>query len=374
LAKLLTKPDTISGRKTLKDQTPYNDITRTTLSVLAIGILIVAAFWIARPFLLPMLWASMIVSATWPILLRLEQLLRGRRSLAVVAMTILLTLLVLAPLVTAVAIILANTDRILQWIEALSRLTLLPPPDWVDSLPLIGPQLSDLWLEITSAGKVSLSGKVGPYIKEIAVWLFNQTGNPGKLLFDFALTVIISGVLYSTGEVVAHAVLRFARRLAGERGETVVVLAAKSVRGLALGVVVTAVAQSAAAGIGLAIAGVPAVLLLTALMFMLCLAQLGPSPVLVPAVIWLFWSDAVGWSIFLGIWTLLVTPVDNILRPMLIRKSVDLSIFIVLPGVIGGLMTLGIIGVFVGPVVLAVAYNLLEAWVQEGEHRTHDFE
>jgi len=358
----------------LKDQTPYNDITRTTLSVLAIGILIVAAFWIARPFLLPMLWASMIVSATWPILLRLEQLLRGRRSLAVVAMTILLTLLVLAPLVTAVAIILANTDRILQWIEALSRLTLLPPPDWVDSLPLIGPQLSDLWLEITSAGKVSLSGKVGPYIKEIAVWLFNQTGNPGKLLFDFALTVIISGVLYSTGEVVAHAVLRFARRLAGERGETVVVLAAKSVRGLALGVVVTAVAQSAAAGIGLAIAGVPAVLLLTALMFMLCLAQLGPSPVLVPAVIWLFWSDAVGWSIFLGIWTLLVTPVDNILRPMLIRKSVDLSIFIVLPGVIGGLMTLGIIGVFVGPVVLAVAYNLLEAWVQEGEHRTHDFE
>ena len=152
------------------------------------------------------------------------------------------------------------------------------------------------------------------------------------------------------------------------------VLAAKSVRGLALGVVVTAVAQSAAAGIGLAIAGVPAVLLLTALMFMLCLAQLGPSPVLVPAVIWLFWNDAVGWSIFLGIWTLLVTPVDNILRPMLIRKSVDLSIFIVLPGVIGGLMTLGIIGVFVGPVVLAVAYNLLEAWVQEGEHRTNDFE
>ena len=91
-------------------------------------------------------------------------------------------------------------------------------------------------------------------------------------------------------------------------------------------------------------------------------------------MIWLFWNDAVGWSIFLGIWTLLVTPVDNILRPMLIRKSVDLSIFIVLPGVIGGLMTLGIIGVFVGPVVLAVAYNLLEAWVQEGEHRTNDFE
>ena len=351
-----------------------NDITLTTLSVLSIGMLIVAAFWIVRPFLLPLLWASMIVSATWPILLRLEAWLRGKRSLAVVTMTLLLTLLVLAPLVTAVGIILANTDRIIQWIEALSRLAVLPPPEWLESIPLVGPQAAEIWHEINTAGTVGLAGKVAPYIKEILLWLFNQAGNPGKLLLDFLLTVIIAGVLYSTGEIAAQGVLRFARRLAGERGETVVILAAKSVRGLALGVVVTAVAQSAAAGIGLAIAGVPAVLLLTALMFILCLAQLGPSPVLVPAAIWLFWSDATGWAIFLAIWTVLVTPIDNVLRPMLIRKSVDLSIFVVLPGVIGGLMTLGIIGVFVGPVVLAVAYSLLEAWVAEGEHRPNDFE
>ena len=198
-------------------------------------------------------------------------------------------------------------------------------------------------------------------------WIFRQSGNPGKVVFDFLLTIVISGVLYSTGETLAQEVLRFARRLAGERGENVVVLAAKSVRGLALGVVVTAVAQSTVAGIGLAIAGVPVVFLLTAVMFVLCLAQLGPSPVLIPAAIWLFWSDATGWAVFLSVWTILVTPIDNILRPMLIRKSVDLSLFVVLPGVIGGLITLGIIGVFIGPVVLAVAVSLLEAWIQEGE-------
>lgn len=205
----------------MKHITPYNDITRTTLSVLSIGMLIIAAFWIVRPFLLPLLWASMIVSATWPILLRLEKMLRGKRSLAVVAMTVLLTLLVLAPLVTAVGIILANTDRIMQWIEALSRLAVLPPPEWLESIPLIGPQVTEFWQEINLAGTLGLAGKVTPYIKEILLWLFNQAGNPGKLLLDFLLTVIIAGVLYSIGELAAQGVLRFAHRLAGERGETV---------------------------------------------------------------------------------------------------------------------------------------------------------
>ena len=113
----------------MKDHVPYNDITRTTLSVLSIGMLIVAAFWIAQPFLLALLWASMIVSATWPILLRVERLLWNKRNLAAVAMTILLALLVVGPLILAVSIIVANTERIVSWLESLSRLTLLPPPD-----------------------------------------------------------------------------------------------------------------------------------------------------------------------------------------------------------------------------------------------------
>lgn len=351
----------------MKENIPYNDITRSTLIVLSIGLLIMGAFWIARPFLLPLLWASMIVVATWPILLRLEKRLWGRRSLAVAAMTALLVLLVLAPLILTVGILVANTDKILQWIGSLGNLTALLQSDWMESVPVIGTKLAELWRSYTMDGTVGLPGKIAPYAKEIAVWLVSQIGNPAIILFDVLLTVIISGVLYTTGETAARAVLRFAYRLAGERGERIVVLAGKSIRGLALGVVVTAAAQSTAGGIGLAISGIPAVLLLTPLMFMLCLAQLGPSPVLVPAVIWLFWRDATGWAIFLGIWTILVTPIDNILRPMLMRKSVDLSVFVVLPGVIGGLMTLGIIGVFVGPVVLAVTFNLLEAWIKEGE-------
>jgi predicted PurR-regulated permease PerM len=114
---------------------------------------------------------------------------------------------------------------------------------------------------------------------------------------------------------------------------------------------------------------VPAPALLAAVMFVLCLAQLGPSPVLVPAVIWLFWSGSTGWGVVLCVWTLLVTPIDNFLRPVLIRKSVDIPTFLVLPGVIGGLLSLGIIGVFIGPVILAVTYSLLVDWIKEGEKR-----
>ena len=352
---------------TVKANATPNDITRTTLSVLSIGALIIAAFWILKPFLLAILWASMIVTATWPILLRVEKLLWGKRTLAALAMTLLLSLLVVAPLTMILGAMVANADRIVSWVESLSSITLMAPPHWVETLPAIGPKLAGAWRDVATSGVEGLSELLSSHAKEIASWFFTQTGNPGNIIFDFLLTLIASGILYSTGERAARSVLRFARRLAGDRGEMVVVLAGKSIRGLALGVVVTAVVQSIAGGIGLAVAGVPAVVLLSAVMFMFCLAQLGPSLVLVPAVIWLFWSGVTGWAIFLTVWTILITPIDNILRPMLIRKSVDLSLFVVFPGVIGGLMTLGIIGVFIGPVVLAVTCNLLVAWIKEGE-------
>ena len=353
----------------MKNSLPYQDITRTILAVLGVGALIFAAYWILKPFLLSLLWASLIVVSTWQFLLRVEMLLWGKRNLAAVVMALLLAFLFIVPLITALSLMVAYAGKIVDWIEALN-IVLPPPPQWLDALPFVGAKLSGMWREVTSAGTSGLSARVAPHADEIATWLFRQAGNPGKTIFDFFLTVIISAVLYATGDTAAHGVLRFARRLAGKRGEEVTILAAKSVRGVALGVVVTALAQSIAGGIGLAVSGVPAAALLGAVMFVLCLAQLGPSPVLVPAVIWLFWSDSTGWGIFLGVWAVPVTLIDNYLRPMLIRKTVDIPLLLVFPGVIGGLMTLGIIGVFVGPVVLVVTYSLLATWIKDGEKQS----
>ena len=141
----------------------------------------------------------------------------------------------------------------------------------------------------------------------------------------------------------------------------------RSIRGVALGVGVTAVVQSVLGGITLAIVDIPFAGLLTALMFMLCIAQVGPAPVLVPAVIWVFWDGQIGWGIFMLVCTLVITTMDNVIRPMLIRLGADLPLLLIFAGVIGGLFAFGLVGIFVGPVVLAVAYMLLEAWIDEGQ-------
>ena len=168
-----------------------------------------------------------------------------------------------------------------------------------------------------------------------------------------------------TGETAARGVLRFGRRLAGARGDHVVRLAGQAIRGVALGVVVTAVVQSVLGGIGLAIAGVPFAAVLTAVMFMLALAQIGPAPVLLGALVWLWWQDSTGWFIAMLIWSIAVGSLDNVLRPILIKRGADLPLLLIFAGVIGGLFGFGLLGLFVGPVLLAVAYTLLDAWVAE---------
>ena len=186
------------------------------------------------------------------------------------------------------------------------------------------------------------------------------------------LMVIIAVVMYAGGESAARALLMFGQRLAGERGEAAVRLAGRAIRGVALGVVVTALVQSVLGGIGLAVSGVPLAALLTAAMFLLCIAQVGPLLVLAPAVVWLYWSGDSLWGTVLLVVSVVVVTLDNVLRPILIKKGADLPLLLVFAGVIGGLIAFGLIGIFVGPVVLAVTYTLLESWVREGSDRPAD--
>ena len=145
------------------------------------------------------------------------------------------------------------------------------------------------------------------------------------------------------------------------------ILASKAIRGVAMGVVITAVIQAILGGLGLAIAGVPYAAVLTAGMFMLAVAQIGVGPVLICAVVWLFWKDQTGWAVGLLVWTILVTASDNFIRPMLIKRGVDLPMLLILVGVIGGLIAFGLVGSFIGPMVLAVTYTLVSAWVKEAD-------
>lgn len=347
---------------------PAGDLARTMFAVLVIGALLGASIWILRPFIGPAIWSTMVVVASWPLLLRSERLLWGRRWLAVLVMTLGLLLLFLVPLALAIVTIVDNADRLSGWARIASdyRVPEAPPP-WLTGWPLVGGAIERAWIQGTALGLRDMLPKLMPYAGNLTRWFVAEVGSVGLLLLQFLFTVIIAAVMYATGEEAATLVRRLARRVGGERGEGAVDLAGGAIRGVALGVGVTALVQALLGGIGLAVAGVPVAGLLTAVMFMLCIAQLGPLLVLVPAVIWVFWNGDTGWGIALGIWSALAATVDNVIRPLLIRLGADLPLLLIFAGVIGGLFAVGLVGIFVGPVVLAVAYKLLDAWVGDGD-------
>ena len=292
-----------------------NDLARTTFAVLFIGGLIFASFWITRPFLAPLIWATMIVVATWPMMRRVQTRLWGRRAMAVLVMTMGLLLVFVVPLTLAIATIVDHADEIVAWGKELAGFQLPSPPDWIRGLPLIGERAVAVWETVAAQGAKELASQAEPYVGQATRWFLSEVGSFGLVFAQFLLTVVLSALLYADGEAWALWMLRFSTRLAPVRGETAVRLAGQAIRGVALGVVVTALAQSILGGIGLAMAGIPFAAVLTAVMFMLCIAQLGPVLVLVPAVAWLYWIDSTGWATFLLVWTLFVGTIDNVLRP-----------------------------------------------------------
>jgi predicted PurR-regulated permease PerM len=343
-----------------------NDLTRTVLAVLSIGILISASFWILRPFLPALIWATMIVVASWPLMLRIEARLWGSRTLAVTVMTLALLIVLIVPLALAIVTIVDNAEVMVGWIRALKTITVPPPPDWVGALPIVGEKIADAWQKLAAAGVAELSQKATPYAGQAIRWFAAQAGSVGVIFVEFLLMVVIAAIMFASGEQAADGVRRFGRRLAGSRGEDVVNLASQAIRGVALGVIVTALVQAILGGIGLAVAGVPFATVLIAVMLLLAIAQIGVVPVLVPAVLWLYWNDETGWAMMLLIWTIFVATLDNFLRPYLIKRgAADLPLLLILIGVIGGLIAFGFAGIFIGPVVLAVSFMLLEAWVRD---------
>ncbi len=341
------------------------DLVHSFFGLVLLCLLVGSTFWILRPFLAAGVWATTLVVATWPLLLRLQRGLWGKRALAVTVLTLALLAIVVVPLVAAVTSIASNLDSIVAWTKALPQAQVPPPPAWVGKIPVVGPKASAAWEQGTAAGTQELLLKASPYLGDVTKWFVAQVGSIGGLLAEFLLTVVLAAVMYSSGESAAAGILAFARRLAGERGEGAIRLAAGAVRGVALGVIVTAVGQAALGGIGLAVAGVPFPGVLTAVMLILCVMQVGPGLVLLGGVAYLYSTGSAGWGTFLLVWSLFVGTADNFVRPVLIKKGADLPILLIFAGVLGGLMGFGLIGIFIGPVLLAVSYTLLESWVVE---------
>jgi predicted PurR-regulated permease PerM len=286
---------------------------------------------------------------------------KGRRTLAALAMTICTTLVLLVPFVVVGSTLADNAKELTaatrKWLEAGAP----PPPAWVARIPLVGGSVSSYWSSIAGDSRQLLSD-LQPFADSLFSGLLALMLVMTRGLLELALSILISFFLYRDGGIVAVRLRAATERLAGERGPLLLALAGNTVRGVVYGILGTALAQGLIAGIGFFIAGVPGAGMLTLLTFFLSIVPVGPPLVWIPATIWLFHEGRVGWGIFMLIWGLGVSSVDNIIKPWLISKGSDMPFILILLGVLGGAMAFGFIGVFLGPTLLAVGYRLIKEW------------
>jgi predicted PurR-regulated permease PerM len=345
---------------------PASDITRVVLMVLVIAMLLAGSFLTLLPFLGGLIWAATVVIATWPLLLRVRAKTGKRQWLATAFMTGVILLVLIVPFAMAVSTVLDVLRSGPEFIGEYFKNGLGPAPDWLGKVPAVGDKLVAKWTELAAGGREGLIEAARPHVATAAQWAVAVTGGIGMTIVHILLIVLLVAILYSQGEIAARGALAFGFRLGGERGREVMKLAAAAVRSVALGVVVTALVQSVLTGLALWLCGIPKPAVFAALVFLLGIAQLGPLPIMIPAIAWLYWTNEPVWATVLLVLAIPIGMLDNILRPILIRRGVQLPMLLIIAGVIGGLIGFGVLGLFVGPVILAATYTLAKSWVAEG--------
>jgi predicted PurR-regulated permease PerM len=246
------------------------------------------------------------------------------------------------------------------------------PPIWVAELPIIGPQLAERWVELERLG-AGWTAELQPYLDTGLDWLLSLGVRLGEAILQVSLGVLAAFFFFRDGAEGARRLGAVVERLAGNRAQRLLAVAASTVRSVIYGVMGTALAQASLQGLGLWLAGVPAAFFLGFLTFFLSFVPLGPPLVWLPAAVWLLHNGAVGWGLFLVGWGFfVVSGVDNVLRPYLISRGSNLPLILMLFGVLGGLMAFGFLGVFLGPTLLAIGYVLFQEWSDEPRSAKND--
>jgi len=336
------------------------------LTVLALALVGVGCLLVLRPFLSAMLWAAILASTSWPGLLWLDRILGGRRTLAASVMTLLVTLVVLGPVVAATMGLADDVAELSRAATTLLDQGLPDPPPWVADLPLVGHSVHDYWKQLAHDGErlVQELSKAAEPARTAALAAGKALGEG---VIDLGLSVFLAFFFYLHGETLAGRLRVALERLAGARARYLMGVARGTVSGVIFGILGTALAQGILAAIGFAIAGVPGAVLLGGATFFLSLVPVGPPLVWGGAAVWLFQQDQTGWAIFVAAWGfLLVSTVDNLIKPFIISRGARLPFAIVFLGVLGGVLAFGVIGAFLGPTLLALGYRLVGEWTADG--------
>ena len=336
------------------------------IRVVCLGLLGYWSLILLQPFLTIIVWSIIISVALYPIFDWLSAKLYGHRALAAVAITVFTFFVMLGP-VTWLALSLAETVRMLFAQFGDGSLVIPPPSEAVKAWPLIGEKIYEMWL-LASTNLRALIIEVAPHFKPLGTSLLIAAGSVGINLLKFIVALVISGFLFIPGPSLVHSVKNIFGRVAAGRGEEFVDLAGATIRNISRGIIGIAILQALLAGIGLLFAGVPAAGLFSFLVLLLGVIQIGPSVILVPLIVWSWFAMDTTTAILFTLYMVPVNLLDNILRP-LVAKGLKTPMLVILIGVLGGTLVHGIMGLFVGPIVLSIAWQLLVVWTQDAPKR-----
>lgn len=334
-------------------------------AVIRIGLVVGLVLWcydIVKPFIGMIIWGVIIAVALGPVYERFYALLGGRRGLAVTLFTAAMLVLLIIPVV-----LLADTvvQGAVQLGTALrdGAIQIPEPPASVAGWPIIGERLDAFW-HLASENLEEALAQVRPQIAALSKWLLSAAAGAGLGVLTFFAAIIIAGVLMgnaTSGQRAAHALFT---RLIGERGEEIADLAESTVRSVATGILGVALIQSLLAGLGFLAVGIPGAGLLALICLFLAIIQVGPALVLIGAVIYVFRGDSTVTAVIFAIWCLFVGLIDNVLKPLLLGRGVKVPMLVIFLGAIGGFLSMGIIGLFVGSIVMVMGYTLLMLWME----------
>ena len=327
------------------------------LAVLLAGCLVVL-----RPFVSALLWAVVLSFSIWPIYRRLLRLLGNRRTLAALVMTLGMVLTVLLPFLIVGLTLADNVKELTQAVRHWIADGPPAPPTWLAKVPMLGQPATEYWHDLAT-DTAKLWAEAQRFIEPVSSWLLKAGLALGAGVIELALSIFIAFFLFRDGVAVGQRLTATVERIGGERGGHLLTIASKTVRGVVYGILGTALAQAVMAGIGFVIAGVPGAALLALLTFFVSVVPVvGTGLVWLPAAIWLFHQGSTGWGIFMLIWGLGVGNLDNIIKPWLISQGSEMPFILIFFGVLGGAIAFGLIGVFLGPTLLAVGFRLVEEW------------
>jgi predicted PurR-regulated permease PerM len=351
------------------DSSGRDELTATwvelTIRLGILGLLLYSSFVLVRPFITVAIWSVVLTVALYPVYNWLVERLGGRRRLAAALLTILNLLIVIGP-ATWLALSLIDSFRTLSEQFDLSDLSPPSPPETVKSWPLIGDSLYQFW-DLASINLREALAKVAPHLKPFGTTLLHIAAEAGTGIITFLGALIAAGFLFSPAPSLMVAVRMFSRRLVSGRGEEFIQLAGATIRGVSRGVIGISVLQALLVGLGLMVFSIPGAGLITFAVLILGIIQIGPSIILIPLVIWGWVSMETTTALLLTAYIVPVNLLDNILRPFVMGRGLNTPMLVILIGVIGGIISHGITGLFLGPIILAVIWELGVAWVKESD-------